>query len=62
MERHQLGSMQEDKKVDKCRLLVIGGCALCSWSRTQSVIAQSGGEAEWYGIASAAAEADVIAL
>eukprot|EP00971_Amphidinium_carterae_P332409 6466558-Amphidinium_carterae.1 len=38
-------------------MLQIGGCLVYSWSRTQSVIAQSSGEAEWYAIAGATADA-----
>eukprot|EP00971_Amphidinium_carterae_P280199 5562503-Amphidinium_carterae.1 len=37
-------------------ILMIGGCALFSYSRTQSVIADSSGMAEWYAIATASAE------
>eukprot|EP00971_Amphidinium_carterae_P343682 6483601-Amphidinium_carterae.1 len=38
-------------------LLVVGGCAMYSWSRTQSVIADSSGMAEWYALATTTAEA-----
>eukprot|EP00971_Amphidinium_carterae_P278396 5526369-Amphidinium_carterae.1 len=44
------------RKSTSAGLLIVGGCCLYSWSRTQSVIATSSGEAEWYGIASATAE------
>jgi len=38
-------------------MLVIGGSVLKSWAKTQSVIATSSGEAEYYGLAKTSAEA-----
>ena len=43
---------QEHRKSTSCGMVHVGGCLLTSFSRTQTVQAQSSGEAEWYAIVS----------
>ena len=46
----------KDRKSTSGGMIVVGGVALKTWSRTQKTIALSSGEAEFYGMVSGAAE------
>eukprot|EP00972_Heterocapsa_arctica_P005640 832741-Heterocapsa_arctica.AAC.1 len=37
-----------DRKSTSCGVIVVNGCLMYSYSRMQTVIALSSGEAEWY--------------
>ena len=50
------GNCRKTRKSTSAGLIIFGGCTLYQYSRTQPVLADSSGVAEWYAVTSVAAE------
>ena len=50
------GNCKRTRKSTSAGVMMIAGCQVYAYTRTQSIVAQSSCEAEWYGVATASAE------